>query len=404
MEPQSVTVAFIPVRGGSKSIPLKNIMPLAGRPLLYWTLDAALGSNHIDRIYVSTDSGDIARAVESYRDNLSLERQTEVQCIGRSAQTATDTASTESAMLEFAQNYQFDKIILIQATSPLLTSFHLDQAIYKYDVGKFDSMLSLVRQKRFIWREDVEGFVEPVNYDPLTRPRRQEMDGFLVENGSFYITSRPGLLDTGCRLSGRIGFYEMPEETYFEIDEPSDWIIVEQLLKQKTRQSFNQSLQEKLQNIKLVALDCDGVLTDGGMYYSDDGSELKKFNTRDGMGISLLHQKGIKTAIITGEDIALVKRRADKLKVDYVYLGIKDKLAVIQEIMGKENITLEEVAFIGDDINDLPAMRQVGVKFSVNDAMDTVKSIADYVSHLNGGRGAVREIAELIILSKNKPR
>ena len=206
MEPQSVTVAFIPVRGGSKSIPLKNIMPLAGRPLLYWTLDAALGSNHIDRIYVSTDSGDIARAVESYRDNLSLERQTEVQCIGRSAQTATDTASTESAMLEFAQNYQFDKIILIQATSPLLTSFHLDQAIYKYDVGKFDSMLSLVRQKRFIWREDVEGFVEPVNYDPLTRPRRQEMDGFLVENGSFYITSRPGLLDT-VPLIGRIGFW-----------------------------------------------------------------------------------------------------------------------------------------------------------------------------------------------------
>ena len=403
MEPQSV-VAFIPVRGGSKSISLKNIKPLAGRPLVFWTLDAALGCNYIDRVYVSTDSQYIAQTVESYREKLSDNHRSKLQCIGRSPETATDTASTESAMLEFSRNHIFDNIVLIQATSPLLTSFHLDQAISKYNQGKYDSMLSLVRQKRFIWREDVEGFVEPVNYDPLTRPRRQEMDGFLVENGSFYITSRPGLLDTGCRLSGRIGFYEMPEETYFEIDEPSDWIIVEQLLKQKTRQSFNQSLQEKLQNIKLVALDCDGVLTDGGMYYSDDGSELKKFNTRDGMGISLLHQKGIKTAIITGEDTKLVKRRADKLKTDYVYLGIKNKLTIIKDIVQKENISLEEVAFIGDDINDLPAMNAVGVKFSVNDAMESVKTVADYVSQLNGGRGAVREIAELIILSKNKPR
>lgn len=403
MEPQSV-VAFIPVRGGSKSISLKNIKPLAGRPLVFWTLDAALGCNYIDRVYVSTDSQYIAQTVESYREKLSDNHRSKLQCIGRSPETATDTASTESAMLEFSRNHIFDNIVLIQATSPLLTSFHLDQAISKYNQGKYDSMLSLVRQKRFIWHEGDKGIIEPVNYDPLNRPRRQEMNGFLVENGSFYITSRQRLLDTGCRLSGQIGFYEMPEETYFEIDEPSDWIIVEQLLLHQNYPPLKSTLQEKINRIKLVAMDCDGVLTDGGMYYSDDGTELKKFNTRDGMGISLLHQIGIKTAIITGEDIALVKRRADKLKIDYVYMGIKDKLAVIQDIIGKENITLEEVAYIGDDINDLPAMREVGVKFSVNDAMDTVKSEADYVSPLNGGRGAVREIAELIILSKNVPR
>lgn len=122
------------------------------------------------------------------------------------------------------------------------------------------------------------------------------------------------------------------------------------------------------------------------------------------MGIALLHQNGIKTAIITGENNELVKRRADKLNADYVYLGIKDKLAVIREIISKENITLDEIAYIGDDINDLPAMQHVGIKFSVNDAMDKVKSIADYVAKLNGGRGAVREIAELIIFSKNIPR
>ncbi|MGI5850454.1 MAG: cytidylyltransferase domain-containing protein, partial [Christensenellales bacterium] len=189
MEPQSV-VAFIPVRGGSKSISLKNIKPLAGRPLVFWTLDAALGCNYIDKIYVSTDSQDIAQTVESYRQKLSFNERSKLQCIGRSPETATDTASTESAMLEFARSHMFDNIVLIQATSPLLTSFHLDQAIYKYNQGKYDSMLSLVRQKRFIWHEDENGIVEPANYDPLNRPRRQEMNGFLVENGSFYITSR----------------------------------------------------------------------------------------------------------------------------------------------------------------------------------------------------------------------
>jgi len=403
MEPQSI-VAFIPVRGGSKSIYLKNIKPLAGRPLIFWTLDAALDCKYIDYVYVSTDSQDIAQTVEYYREKLSFNDRNKIQCIGRSPETATDTASTESAMLEFARSHIFEIIVLIQATSPLLTSFHLEQAICKYNLGQYDSMLSLVRQKRFIWHEDVEGIVKPVNYDPQNRPRRQEMSGFLVENGSFYITTRQRLLDTGCRISGRIGFYEMPEETYFEIDEPSDWIIVEQLLLHRNCSTLESTLQEKINRVKLVAMDCDGVLTDGGMYYSDDGTELKKFNTRDGMGIALLHQNGIKTAIITGENNELVKRRADKLNADYVYLGIKDKLAVIREIISKENITLDEIAYIGDDINDLPAMQHVGIKFSVNDAMDKVKSIADYVAKLNGGRGAVREIAELIIFSKNIPR
>lgn len=400
MESKQVTVAFIPVRGGSKSIPLKNIKLLAGRPLIYWTLDAAVESKYIDRIYVSTDNKDIVNTIESYREKLSFKERSRIYCIGRSAETATDTATTESAMLEFARNYEFDNIVLIQATSPLLTSSHLDQALIKHNQNSFDSMLSLVRQKRFIWRICSHGYVEPINYTPQDRPRRQDMDGFLVENGAFYITSREALLFSGFRISGKIDFYEMPEETYFEIDEPEDWIIIEQLLLKNSKSKSNiQTLKEKLQRIKLVALDCDGVLTDGGMYYSDDGTELKKFNTKDGMGVSLLHQKGIKTAIITGENTEIVRRRAEKLNTDYVYLGIKDKLVIIKEIISKEKLSSEEVAYIGDDINDLPAMRHVGVKFSVNDAMHCVKSEADYVSELNGGRGAVREIAELIMLS-----
>lgn len=219
-------VAFIPVRGGSKSIPLKNIKDFCGKPLVYWTAKAANDCDYIDRVYVCTDS----EKIKEITNSIGLQK---VEVIGRSSQTATDTASTESAMLDFADKYAFKDIILIQATSPLLEKSDLDGACRKYLEGEYDSLLSVVRQKRFIWEINNDE-VLPVNYKPDKRPRRQEMTGYLVENGALYITSREALLRTECRISGKIGAYEMPEETYFEIDELSDWNIME-MIKEKCR-------------------------------------------------------------------------------------------------------------------------------------------------------------------------
>ncbi|MBE6101411.1 MAG: acylneuraminate cytidylyltransferase family protein [Selenomonas ruminantium] len=214
-------VAFIPVRGGSKSIPLKNIKEFCGKPLVYWTAKAATDCKYIDEVYISTDSEKIREAVMS----LGLPK---INVIDRKDETATDTASTESAMLDFAERYSFRHIVLIQATSPLLRSDDLERGCEKYLNYNYDSLLSVVKQKRFIW-EVKGGRAVPVNYNLNERPRRQEMDGYLVENGAFYITKRESLLKDKCRLSGKVGVYEMPEETYFEIDEPSDWVIMEQL-------------------------------------------------------------------------------------------------------------------------------------------------------------------------------
>ena len=140
-----MNVAFIPVRGGSKSIPLKNIKELNGKPLVYWTIKAANDCENIDIIYVSTDSEEIKNVVESFKFD-------KVKVIGRSLESATDTASTEFAMLEFANNYEFDNIVLIQATSPLLRTEDLDGGFKLYESS--DSVLSVVRQKRFIWEND----------------------------------------------------------------------------------------------------------------------------------------------------------------------------------------------------------------------------------------------------------
>jgi len=226
-----MNVAFIPVRGGSKSIPLKNIKPLNGRPLVYWTIKAACECKYIDTVYVSTDSDDIRRVVNEIKSSGESEYFNKLNVIDRSKESASDTASTEFVMLEFADKYDFESICLIQATSPMLKASDLEMGFELFSSDGTDSVLSVVRQKRFNWALDEKGFVHPTNYDVFNRPRRQEFDGYLVENGAFYITSKEDLIRTRNRLSGNIKACEMDETTYFEIDEPSDWIITEGLLK-----------------------------------------------------------------------------------------------------------------------------------------------------------------------------
>lgn len=384
-----MNVAFIPVRGGSKSIPFKNIKKIAGRPLVYWTAKAADECSRIDRVYISTDSTQIRNVVEGF----GLQK---VRVIDRDESTASDTASTESAMIAFAKEYQFDNIVLIQATSPLLTSTDLEGGFKLFDLDNTDSVLSVVRQKRFQWQINEDGLVEPINYSYKQRPRRQEFNGYLVENGAFYIIDRETLLKEGNRLAGNIRAYEMDESTYFEIDEPSDWQIIEgQLLRRIERDSKPPDVSK----IKMLLTDCDGCLTDGGMYYTENGDEIKKFNTRDGMGFSLLKSHGILTGIVTGEDRNLNARRAKKLKLDVINQGCVDKMSAVNEIARQYGLDLSEIAYIGDDINDLTVLENVGYGACPQDAADKVKAVSSYVCNAKGGEGVIREVVEQILKS-----
>lgn len=377
----------IPVRGGSKSIPLKNIKSIAGRPLVYWALDAGFECAFVDRVYVSTDSDEIRQTVERYIREKG--RTDKIICLDRDPSTATDFASTESVLEDFNNKVDYENLLLIQATSPLITSKDLEAGIRKCESESRDSLLSVVRQKRFIWEEKNQQF-QPVNYDYVNRPRRQEFEGYFVENGAFYITSRECFERSKCRISGNIGIYEMDEQTYFEIDEPSDWDMIDSLLRRQQRK------QIPPKKIKLFVTDCDGVMTDGGMYYSEKGDEMKKFNTIDGKGIELLRNQGIKTCIITGEDSRIVMDRAAKLKIDFTFKGVGDKLSVLVSLVEELGIALDQVAYLGDDINDIDCIRAVGYGFAVPNAVDDVKMIADFVLSTPGGKGAIREAAEMI--------
>ena len=382
-----MNVAFIPVRGGSKSIPLKNIKPLNGRPLVYWTVAAACGCKYIDKVYVATDSDKIKDAVSSFDEPFIKEK---LEVIGRSRETASDTASTESALLEFCGNVQSENVVLVQATSPMLTSDDLDRGFEAFGSEGTDTVLSVVRQKRFNWHTDENGFAKADNYDIFHRPRRQEYDGYLVENGAFYISSREGILKTGNRIWGNIKAVEMPEETFFEIDEPSDWIIIEMLMKRRLA-------KPDLKNIKMLITDCDGCLTDGGMYYSEKGDELKKFNTRDGMSFRLLKEKGIICGIITGEDMELNRRRGAKMGLDFVEGGVTDKVAAAKRIAEKYGLSLGEIAYVGDELNDLRLIKSVGYSFCPADAAKEVQEAATCVLKTKGGEGIIREIRDMIL-------
>lgn len=217
-----MNIAFIPVRGGSKSIPLKNIKILAGQPLVYWTAKAANDANCIDKVIIATDSSEIESTVKNF--NL-----TKVELYHRKPENATDTASTESVMLEYIQAANLnndDKFFLIQATSPLLKSKHIDEMYQKFISDNADSAMSGVLTKRFFWTKDGK----PINYDYRKRPRRQEYEGIILENGACFINKVENILKDKNRMSGKISIYEMPEYTSVEIDEPDDFLIIEKLM------------------------------------------------------------------------------------------------------------------------------------------------------------------------------
>jgi len=214
-------VGFVPVRGGSKGILNKNVVDFHGKPLIYYVLKAAEQASCISKVYVATDSELIRKKVLEIGFS-------KVKVIGRSKESAQDDAPSEIVLTEFCENFDFEFVFFIQATCPFLKAEHLDEAFKRYRKLQYDSMLSVVKLKKFLW-EEKQGFYYPVNYDINNRPLRQNFEKknikfkeIMIENGAFYLNSRKNILKSKCRVSGKIGIYEMPDYTLFEIDTPDD--------------------------------------------------------------------------------------------------------------------------------------------------------------------------------------
>jgi len=219
-------LAIIPARGGSKGIPCKNIKKINGKPLLYYSVNASLNSKYISKTIVTTDDVKIAKIAKKLGSDVII----------RPKNLANDKTQIEPAMshvlkiLKDKQDYVPDVVILLQNTSPLRTSEHIDNAFKKFKSKKLDSILSASFSHQFIWRTKKQ-IAKPFNYDPNNRQNRQELSNDFKENGAIYITKYQNFMKSECRVSGKIGIFEMPEHRSFEVDSKIDFSIIEFLLK-----------------------------------------------------------------------------------------------------------------------------------------------------------------------------
>lgn len=373
----------------------KALGTVAGRPLLYWVLDAACGCSDIDEVYVAVDDEELAETVRRYPGNVLL--------IEGVSETGGDGGSTGGFLPALAPKVDADHVCLIEAASPLLRAEQLQAGLSMYFDGRYDAVLSAVRQRRRLWRRLPDGVAVPEPTAPQSRRESEDVfarpEDVYAEAGVFYITSKAALSASDFPVNGRIGIVEVPYETCIEPEDPSDVALVEQLLIRRRREE--RTWQSRLGNVKVFAMDVDGVLTDGGMVYLEGGGELKKFNAKDGMGIRLLKEAGIVPAVITAERTEMVRRRAEKLGIEFVYQGVWDKVAAAEDLIRRLGVSWAELAYIGDDVIDLPVMRHSGFSAAPADAVEDVRRSVDYVCAAKGGRGCVREVCELLLAHRS---
>ncbi len=381
-------IGFIPLRKGSKGIPGKNKKKLLGRPLFSWVLAEAVFSE-LDEVYVFTDDEEILNYLTKEYTWTS-----KIKGLLRSNENANDTASTESAMLEFAEkvSHDFDVLCLLQATSPLTKKEDINAVLEQLKEQKKDSALTVVNTHRFTWNTNGT----PQNYDVFKRPRRQDFEGLLIENGAVYATTKKAFLDSKNRVSGTIGLIEMAEESLTEIDSLSDWNMVELLLAER------QKKQKQQERITYLVLDVDGVFTDGCVYYDANGELAKKFDMRDGMGLEILRQHEVEVVVVTSENSELVAKRMQKLNIKHAFLGVKDKFSFLQHFMQEQNINWSQIAYVGDDVNDLACLCTVAWSFAPQNATTVVKQHVDFVLNNNSADGAIREVCEWIMKYNNR--
>lgn len=381
------TVAIIPARGGSKGLPRKNVLPFAGKPLIAWNIQAALASSSVDTVVVSTDDAEIAAAARRFG----------AEVIDRPAALANDTASSESALLHALDSLEqkgqrFDVLVFLQCTSPLTTPEDIDGVTQLIIDEKADSAFAATAFHHFVWKRS-RGTALGVNHKVVPRLRRQDREAEYLETGSVYAMKVDGFRQSGHRFFGNIGIHEVPRERSHEIDDREDFNFTEKLMLQNLQRKNTLPWTPQA-----VVFDFDGVMTDDRVLTFDDGKEAVFCSRSDGLGLERLRALPIKTVIISKEQNAVVRARAAKLKMP-CHHGVEDKLSLLKSWAEMEQVELTRTIYVGNDVNDLAAMTACGLGAAPSDARPEVLDRCGLRLSAPGGRGAVRELCELILRS-----
>jgi YrbI family 3-deoxy-D-manno-octulosonate 8-phosphate phosphatase len=379
-------VAVIPARGGSKGVPGKNLKRVAGRSLVARAVDAARTASSIDLVIVSTDDAEIAREA----------RAAGARVVDRPADIASDTAGSEAAVLHAIASVgaRVEIVVFIQATSPFISPDDLDEAIDRVRSGHEDVVFAAARTHAFLWRQTTAGAVG-VNHDAAHRPRRQDRDAEFQETGAFYVMRSDGFLRAGHRFFGRVGIHEVDSARALEID-----TVRELELASLIAPLFASQVAI---DVDALITDFDGVHTDDRAMIDADGRELVTVSRADGAGVESLRAAGIPVLILSRETNPVVAARGRKLGIPVLH-GVDDKARALTAWAEASGVSLERSAYLGNDLNDLPAMALVGWPVAVADAHPEVLAAARFVLGRPGGAGAVRELADAILGSRTSTR
>ncbi|TWW63579.1 N-acylneuraminate cytidylyltransferase A [Takifugu flavidus] len=388
--------ALILARGGSKGIPLKNIKMLAGVPLIGWVLRAAVDSEMFDSIWVSTDHTDIENVAKAWGAKVHR----------RSPEVSKDSSTSLETIQEFVTSHpEVDVVCNIQATAPCLHPFHLKEALEMITQHGFDSVFSVVRRHQFRWQEIKKGsgeLTKPFNLDPANRPRRQDWNGELCENGSFYFTTRDLIINKGLLQGGKVTYYEMLPEYSVDIDVDIDWPVAEQRV---LRYGYFGRVTPEV--VRLMFCRVSGCLTDGQIFVSAKGAEMVSFNIRDITGIRMLQEEKVEVVLLTSTEDPVVQAPADNLAkslgCQVVQVGgepMDDLLPMVE----KRELQWKDVAYMGNDKPDVKVLNLAGLSAVPSDAPVVAINAAKYTCHSLGGKGAMREFAEHIVLQKQKAK
>lgn len=383
-------LVIIPARGGSKGIPRKNVLPLAGKPLIAYAIQAAKQSNYVTRIVVSTDDPEIG----------SISQQYGAEVVWRPAAISGDLASSEQALLdtltqlEDTEGYRPNLVIFMQCTSPLTLPEDIDKTINALLEQNAETALTVSANHRFLWRSDKEtGAAYGINHDKSVRLLRQQIEPEYVETGAVYVMKADLFRQHKHRFFGKTALSIIPDSRSIEIDSLVDWHIVEVLMRERQQAEHIEQLPAQ---IRVLALDFDGVFTNNKVLVTESGEEAVLCHRGDGMGIAQLKKVGIPIIVLSSEPNPVVRARCKKLDIE-CRSGLTDKLAILKEWLASKTLSLDHTVFLGNDVNDLDCLMAVGCGVVVGDAHPAVISAADIVLENFGGHGAIRELTDLIV-------
>jgi YrbI family 3-deoxy-D-manno-octulosonate 8-phosphate phosphatase len=382
-------VAVIPARGGSKGVPGKNLRRVGSVSLVGRAVAACLAAEAIGEVYVSTDDLTIADQT----------RAAGGEVVDRPRDLAGDCATSESALLHALRvldspDRPVEVLAFVQCTSPFISPADLDAAVRTVLTGQADSVFSAVESHAFLWRPDGDS-VLGVNHDASHRLRRQDRDSEYRETGAFYVFRAARFAQTGHRFFDRTRVVPVPSLTALEIDTEADLEVA-----RSVAPLFDP--RPTALGLAAVATDFDGVHTDDRVLVDQHGVEAVLVSRADGLGVSMLRAAGIPFVIVSKERNPVVAARAAKLGVDALQ-GVDDKVCALTAWLDRRGLAARDVAFVGNDVNDLPVMASVGWPIAVADAHPEVRRAARLVLGNAGGRGAVREVCDLV-LAGQRPR